>query len=189
MTPFPGTAVVKGDRVSGPPPITRNSPNGATLMSASFPRSSERGSDRDPPAPPIAPAEERRASGDGWAVVASPGTTPVFSVAELWPKSEREEVRQAEALLATRDAPGAVLACELLFARVLASVPGLAGGADTQVDAGVASMLLGIDGRRYLAFRASVRAARQREPVSVREALECFAFVIEVRGARDAIGR
>jgi hypothetical protein len=207
VTPFPGTSAVKGERHTAVP-STRSSPNGSTAsvststmmsLGSAVPKSSERTTDRDPTPPPAVVAaaaqasavEERRSSADGWpAVTAGASGGPAFSMAELWPKSEREEVRQAESLIAARDGVGAVVACELLFARVLASVPGLMGAGDAAPqDAGVASLLLGLDGRRYLTFRALVRAAKQREPVSVREALDCFAFVMEARAARESVGR
>ncbi len=171
VTPFPGTTAPgpkSSDRMSAVP---QTRPQNGTLMSlgSSVPSSVPR-TDREssPPAPDVAAP---------------------FSMAELWPKGEREEVRQAESLLGARDAGGAVLACELLFSRVLASVPGLASGSEAQIDQGVGVLLLGLDGRRYLAFRASVRAARLKEPVSMREALECYAFVNEARGAREGVGR
>jgi hypothetical protein len=110
-------------------------------------------------------------------------------MSELWPEADRESVRQTETLIGARDAHGAVLACDLLLTRILASAAGLAGSADAPRDPGLVSLLLGLDGRRYLAFRAAVRAARQKEEVTPRDALECFTFVLEARGARDAYRR
>ncbi len=110
-------------------------------------------------------------------------------MAELWPEGDRESVRQTETLIGARDAHGAVLACDLLLTRVLASAASLSGAADAPRDPGLVSLLLGLDGKRYLVFRASVRAARQKEEVSIREALDCFSFVLEARGARDALRR
>jgi mutual gliding-motility protein MglA len=121
--------------------------------------------------------------------IAPPPGTSHFSLAELWPETERESVRQTETLIGARDAHGAVLACDLLLTRVLASAAGLAGAADAPRDPGLVSLLLGLDGRRYLVFRSSVRAARQREEVSMRQALDCFAFVLAAREARDALDR
>ena len=125
----------------------------------------------------------------GAPTIAPPPGTSHFSVAELWPEGEREAVRQTETLIGARDAHGAVLACDLLLTRVLASAAALAGSVDAPRDPGLVSLLLGLDGRRYLAFRAAVRAARHKEEVSVRDALECFAFLLEARGARDAFQR
>jgi mutual gliding-motility protein MglA len=121
--------------------------------------------------------------------IAPPPGTSHFSLAELWPESERESVRQTELLIGARDAHGAVLACDLLLTRVLASAAGLAGAADAPRDPGLVSLLLGLDGKRYLVFRASVRAARQREEVSIGEALDCFAFVLAARTARTGLER
>ena len=121
--------------------------------------------------------------------IAPPPGTSHFSMAELWPEGEREAVRQTETLIGARDAHGAVLACDLLLTRVLASAASLSGSAEAPRDPGLVSLLLGLDGKRYLVFRASVRAARQKEEVSIREALDCFAFVLEARGAREALRR
>ena len=124
--------------------------------------------------------------------VGSPGpvtTWAAFSMAELWPETEREGVRLVEALIASSDPPGAILACDLLVTRLLASAGSLAGPADAPRDPGVVSLLLGLAGARYLAFRGAVRAARQKTPVTVRDACECYAFAIEARRARDSIGR
>jgi uncharacterized membrane protein len=49
-------------------------------------------------------------------------------------------------------------------------------------------LLLGLDGARYLAFRASVRGARAHDSVSASDALEAYAFALEVRRAVGAIG-
>jgi signal recognition particle receptor subunit beta len=121
--------------------------------------------------------------------IAPPPGTSHFSMSELWPEIERESVRQTETLIGARDSHGAVLACDLLLTRILASAAGLAGAADAPRDPGLVSLLLGLDGRRYLAFRAAVRAARQKEEIGPREALDCFTFLLEARGARDALGR
>jgi signal recognition particle receptor subunit beta len=138
--------------------------------------------------PPPAPAVE---TGTAHAVVtiAPPPGTSHFSMAELWPEAEREAVRQTETLIGARDAHGAVLACDLILTRLLASAAGLAGALDAPRDPGLVSLLLGLDGRRYISFRATVRAARQKEEITIREALDCFAFVVEARQARDSLRR
>jgi signal recognition particle receptor subunit beta len=119
--------------------------------------------------------------------IAPPPGTSHFSLSELWPEAEREFVRQTETLLGARDAHGAVLACDVLLTRLLASTAGLAGSIDAPRDPGLVSLLLGLDGRRYIAFRATVRAARQKEEIGMREALDCFAFLVEAREARDSL--
>ncbi|MBX3218093.1 MAG: gliding motility protein, partial [Labilithrix sp.] len=79
-----------------------------------------------------------------------------FSLAELWPEAERDRVRQAEAMLAARDAVNAILACDVLVTRVLASAAGLVGTLDAPRDPALVSLLLGLDGGRYLQFRTVV---------------------------------
>ena len=126
-------------------------------------------------------------SGQWQKVVLPDGTTAeerVLSFAELWPDQDRESVRQAESMLAARDAVNAILACDVLVTRVLASAAGLVGTLDAPRDPAVVALLLGLDGARYMIFRSLVRAARHRETVSMREALECFAFALEARRSR-----
>lgn len=130
--------------------------------------------------PPAEPLPEVAPSGGGG---------PVFSLADLWPESERDRVRQAEAMLAARDAVNAILACDVLVTRVLASAAGLVGTLDAPRDPALVSLLLGLDGPRYLHFRTLVRAARHREPVTMRDAYECFTFSIEARRVREALRR
>ncbi|MDB4945610.1 MAG: gliding motility protein MglA [Labilithrix sp.] len=112
-----------------------------------------------------------------------------FSLAELWPESDRESVRQAEAMIAAHDAVNAILACDVLVTRVLASAAGLVGTLDAPRDPAVVALLLGLDGARYLHFRTSVRAARHREPVTMRDAFEGFTLALEARRARELLRR
>ena len=112
-----------------------------------------------------------------------------FSMAEMWPESDRESVRQAEAMMAARDAVNAILACDVLVTRVLASAAGLVGTLDAPRDPAVVALLLGLDGARYLHFRTAVRAARHREPVTMKEAFEGFSFALESRRARELLRR
>ena len=113
----------------------------------------------------------------------------VFTLADLFPEAERERVRQAESMLAARDAVNAILACDVLVTRVLASAAGLVGTLDAPRDPALVSLLLGLDGSRYLNFRTVVRAARHRESVTMKDALECFMFSIDARRAREALRR
>ncbi|HWL87566.1 MAG TPA: GTPase domain-containing protein [Polyangiaceae bacterium] len=110
----------------------------------------------------------------------SQGAT-AFSMAELWPETDREAVRKCEHLLAAHDTSGAIMACDVLLTRVLASAAGLCGSLDAPRDPGLVCLLLGLDGRRYMRFRALVRAARQSDDVDFRDALECYSFVVEAR--------
>jgi len=119
---------------------------------------------------------------------ATAGTTG-FSMSEMWPESDRESVRQAEAMMAAKDAVNAILACDVLVTRVLASAAGLVGTLDAPRDPAVVALLLGLDGARYLAFRTAVRAARHREPVTMKDAYEGFTFAIEARRARELLRR
>ncbi|AKV01852.1 gliding motility protein MglA [Labilithrix luteola] len=136
-----------------------------------------------------APAPEARNSD----VPASNGTETralvPFSLSELWPASDRDGVRQAEAMIAARDAVNAILACDVLVTRVLASAAGLVGTLDAPRDPAVVALLLGLDGARYLQFRTAVRAARHREQVTMKDALECYLFSLEARRARELLRR
>jgi len=112
-----------------------------------------------------------------------------FSLSDLWPENDRESVRQAEAMLAARDAVNGILACDMLVTRILASAASLFGTLDAPRDPAIVSMMLGLDGPRYLQFRTIVRAARHREQVTMREAIECYAFTVEARRARELLRR
>ena len=128
--------------------------------------------------------------GPGSATDSSPRAAgATFSLSELWPESERESVRQAEAMMAARDAVNAILACDVLVTRVLASAAGLVGTLDAPRDPAVVALLLGLDGTRYLHFRTSVRAARHREPVTMRDAFEGLTLALEARRARELLRR
>lgn len=150
-----------------------------------------------PPPPSVAPISAAPASAQPLAPVSSapelPTVTPPpdgwFTHAPLWPESEQNAVRRVEALLAARDAHGAVLACDVVVTRVLASAAGLAGSIDAPRDPGLVALLLGLDGRRYLEFRAVVRAARAQRPVDQRTAHDCFLFALEAGRARERLWR
>jgi signal recognition particle receptor subunit beta len=113
--------------------------------------------------------------------------TGAFSLAPVWPEADRESVRQAESLIGAGDAVNAVLACDLLVTRVFASAAALAGTLDSPRDPGLVALLLRLDGSRYLTFRSTVREARQRGDVTLRDAYDAYAFAFEARRARDAI--
>lgn len=117
----------------------------------------------------------------------APPPSNLFSFAELWPEGERDAIRRAEALLGARDMAGAVLACDLLLARILASAASVAGSLEAPRDPGLVCLLLGLEGRRYLQFRTVVRAARRNEEVTLRLATDCLLFVLEARRAKDGI--
>ncbi len=134
-------------------------------------------------AAPSAPLQ-RPPSGPAPAI---PGEGARFSLAEVWPEGERENVRATEALLAAGDAGNAILACDLLLARVLAGAAAFAGTSEAPRDPGLVAVLLGLNGARYLAFRSRVRLARQKEAVSMKDAYACFALALEARLARERL--
>jgi signal recognition particle receptor subunit beta len=182
-TPSPIPAVVHAPRVAtSPPPPTRTT--GAAPASSLAPIVS---SSRD----------EARGHSDSWAELNTgpppPSRTPSihgFSFGPLWAEADRDAARQTEAAIASGDALRALLACDLLVTRLLASAAGFAGGsADAPRDPSLVVILLGLDGRRYLRFRSSVRAARTHEATSPTEALEGYAFAIEVRTALAELAR
>jgi signal recognition particle receptor subunit beta len=127
----------------------------------------------------------------GQATPAAPqaGGTGVFTMADLWPSPDRPAVRRAELCLGARDATGAVGACEDLVSRVLAAGSVLLGGQPGPRDPAIVVSLLGIEGSRYLAFRAVTRGVRAKREPSLREALECFVFAIEARRALDRVAK
>jgi signal recognition particle receptor subunit beta len=109
------------------------------------------------------------------------------SFAELWPEGEQEMVRDVEDAISRGRYWRAIELCETLVSRVLAGAAGLFGAADAPRDAAVVPMLLGLDGRRYLAFRSIVREARGDGLITAREALSAYAFAIDCRIARSSI--
>jgi mutual gliding-motility protein MglA len=139
---------------------------------------------------------DARARREGWADLNSsppPSTrvtsSQVFSFGPMWAEADRDAVRQTEAALAAGDSAGAVLSCDVLVTRLLASAAGLTGSADAPRDPSLVVLLLGLDGRRYLRFRAAVRIARAHEGTSSVDALEAYAFAIEARSALAELSR
>jgi hypothetical protein len=110
-----------------------------------------------------------------------------FSLADLWPEAERTTVREAELCIVSHRFARAVELCDGIVARVLANTATLLGAADAPRDPSVVSLLLGIDGRRYLWFRAMVRNARAGFPIEGREALSALTFAAELRAIRQAL--
>lgn len=134
------------------------------------------------PRAPGAPASERK----------PPRTTPApasvaipFSLAELWPPSERDAVRHAESAFGSGDTSAGVLACEALLARIVASASAVVFTESETREPAFVVPLLGIDGTRYLAFCTVVRAARADRQPTLRDGLECLAFVLDARRALD----
>jgi signal recognition particle receptor subunit beta len=120
------------------------------------------------------------------AVLVAPASSGL-SLAELWPEAEQAAVREVESAILSRRYAHAVELCDALVARVLASAAGLFGSADAPRDAAAVPLLLGLDGRRYLAFRALVKNARSGVPVPVVSALEALTFAAYARILRIAL--
>ncbi|MEO7330925.1 MAG: gliding motility protein [Minicystis sp.] len=109
------------------------------------------------------------------------------SFAELWPEGEREVVRDVEEAITKGRYWRAIELCESLVSRILAGAASLFSSSDAPRDAAIVPILLGLDGRRYLAFRSIVREARGDGLITAREALSAFAFAVEARIARSSI--
>ncbi|MBL8716066.1 MAG: gliding motility protein [Myxococcales bacterium] len=103
-----------------------------------------------------------------------------LSFATLFSPVERPAVHEIEAALAHGAHTEALSACDTALVRMLAPVAALVGCGPLDP---ALPLLVGIDGRRFLSFRSLVRRARQRGGVGPRDALEAYAFVLEVRAA------
>ena len=102
---------------------------------------------------------------------------------------ERPAVHELEAALAAGDPARAVAMAEQLAARALASAASVLGStADAPRDPAVVALLLGVDGRRYLEFRALARDARAGREISQLEALAAYTMAIDLRLARGKVG-
>ncbi len=110
-----------------------------------------------------------------------------LSFAELWPESDRILVHEVEAAIAAGRCSEAIDLSDALVTRILTSTATLFGSTDASRDATTMPPLLGIDGRRYLAFRSIVRAARSGAKASSQDALAAYAFAIEARTARSSV--
>ncbi len=107
----------------------------------------------------------------------------------LWPAPERVSVRELEAALSDGDYAAVITLADRLVARVLASAGALLGGAqDAPRDPATVALLLGLDGRRYLELRSSVREARMGREPGLLDALRAYAAAIELRLLRAKIG-
>jgi mutual gliding-motility protein MglA len=104
----------------------------------------------------------------------------------LWPPAERSLVQELEAALNAGDPALALRACEALIARSLAGAAAALGTNEAPRDPATMALVLGIDGRRYLAFRSLARETRQGRAVSITEALSAYALAIQIRIARSA---
>ncbi|AUX41339.1 gliding motility protein [Sorangium cellulosum] len=135
-------------------------------------------------APGDAPATARA---DGPSAATRHLAQPGLSFVALWPTAEREGVAEIEAAIAAERYAVALERCEALVAGIFAKAAELAGSKEAPRDPATVPALLGLDGRRYLGFRAAVRRARAGGEVTERDALKAFAFAIEARLAESAI--
>jgi signal recognition particle receptor subunit beta len=110
-----------------------------------------------------------------------------FTIADLWPDGDREAVRDVEAAISARRYARAIEMCDTLVARVLAGAAGMFGSAEAPRDAATVPLLLGLDGRQYLAFRALVREARSGSTMGAQDALVALVFAAQARILRSAI--
>ncbi|HET7545044.1 MAG TPA: GTPase domain-containing protein [Polyangiaceae bacterium] len=145
--------------------------------------------DTVPPVPPMSePPPVPRPSSAPVALAEGAQAAPGVTFETLWPVPERSTVRELEATLAQGDFERSITLAEQLVARALASAASLLGGnLDAPRDPSTVALLLGLDGRRYLEFRALVRDVRGGRGVNEGEALGAYATAIEVRLARARI--
>jgi len=179
--------VVPGDTRSSRPSSSVSLPGLRTSSLAPSPPSRRR-----PSAPMLGAAEQQPDASWPAPVSETPTITPVpamgFSLAELWPEGERELIREVESAIAIRDLERAVEMLDRVATRALANTVAMLGSTDAPRDPLLALGLLGVDGRRYLAFRALVRDVRAGAKASDRLTLAAYAFLLEVRSARSRIG-
>ncbi len=114
-----------------------------------------------------------------------PRPAQALSFAELWPESEQDMVLDVEEAIARGRYWRAIELCDVLASRIFAAAASLVPGSGS--DPSALLYLLGLDGRRYLAFRAIVRDAKGDGLITTRDALAAYAFVIDCRLARSAI--
>jgi len=101
-------------------------------------------------------------------------------------QAERRAVELTETHLARGEAKAAILSCDVALSRLLATVAATLGSQSAPKDPALVAYLLGLDGARYLAFRALVRAARKNEPVSLNAAFDAFLLLLEANRLREA---
>jgi signal recognition particle receptor subunit beta len=120
-----------------------------------------------------------------------------LTFAPLFAPTERPLIEQIEASIAHGAYADALGMCEAALSRLLASVATLASPDAVTPSASdpALPLLIGLDGRRYLAFRALARRARQVGDVGLRDVLESYSFLLEAKVAttqwdalRGAIG-
>jgi signal recognition particle receptor subunit beta len=109
------------------------------------------------------------------------------SFASLWPDVDREAALAVEDAIAGQRFAEAIELCDGLVSRALTGAAGLSGVGDAPCDPGLLALLLGLDGRRYLAFKAAVSDARVSASLEAHDALAAYAFAVDARLARAAV--
>ncbi|MEO7096585.1 MAG: gliding motility protein [Polyangiales bacterium] len=153
------------------------------------------------PPPPESAAETRRATPEDLAAAAigagvrrgstapapaMTAATPVpLTFAPLFAPTERPLVEQIEASIAHGAYADALGMCEAALSRLMGAIASLASGDNgpSAPNDPAIPLLIGLDGRRYLAFRALARRARQIGDVGVRDVLESYAFLLDAKVA------
>jgi hypothetical protein len=110
-----------------------------------------------------------------------------LSFATLWSDSDRVLVQNVEAAIGSGRCVEAIEMLDTLVTGMLTSAAMLSGSTDPARDAMNMPLMLGIDGRRYLAFRSIVRASRTGTKPSTHDALAAYAFAIEARMAHGSV--
>jgi hypothetical protein len=113
-----------------------------------------------------------------------PAPSP-FSFSTLFAPAERHLVEQIEASIAYGAHGDALGICDATLRRMLAGVGAATGVEPTRGVDGSGEptllMAMGIEGRRWLAFRAALLRSRRGDTISARDSLEAFAFLVEAR--------
>jgi hypothetical protein len=115
------------------------------------------------------------------------GPPPGASFELLWPLPERPLVRELEAALGGGDHVRAFGLVEQLISRALAGAAAAFGTHEAPRDPVTVALVLGVDSRRYLEFRALAREARAGRGITAVEALGAYALAMQVRLARATI--
>ncbi|WP_272423552.1 GTP-binding protein [Polyangium jinanense] len=183
-----------------PPPSVHPPPTAGRPRAPESVRSRTRGSVFPPPKPfaPLVPQAPASAPGSNHAGLNIGSKTEAgvhaeglrgagLSFAELWSDGDHALIHNVEASIANGRYAEAIEQCDGLVARQLASAASLFGASDAPRDPSTVPLMLGLDGRRYLSFRSTVRAARGGVKMTARDALAVYAFAIDARLARSSI--
>lgn len=111
-----------------------------------------------------------------------------LSFAALWSEEERNKILEIERNIANGERLRALEGMDLVVSRIFASTGALLRTNEAPREPSLIPVLLGINGPRYLGFRAQLRDARAGMLPDERNLLAAYAFVIEVRLARDRFG-